>query len=725
MLVRELDLPEVVLSLLEQYGVKSLYPPQEAAVRAGLLKGENMVLAAPTASGKTLVAELCMVKKVLEGGRALYLVPLRALASEKFEEFSKWSKLGVNVGISTGDYDSAGHDLEKYDILVCTNEKADALMRHASDFLRGVEVVVADEVHVLNDPDRGATLEVVLTRLKRLTRAQLLALSATIENAGEISDWIQGKLVFSDWRPVPLKEGVFLKNLIEFNDGSKLYVERVGKDPAVDLAFDTVKNGGQALIFESTRRGAVAAANAAAPAVSRILSRHEKRALREVAREVISSGEKTRISEKLSSLIERGVAFHHAGLSYSQRKIVEAGFRGNLIKVLSATPTLAAGVNLPARRVIVRNYKRSEGFGRIPIPVFEYKQMAGRAGRPKYDAVGEAVLIAKSEREKSFLLKEYVNGKAEKVESKLSSERALRIHSLSVIASEQPLREEELVNFFGETFYAWQRGGCLQIIPTLKDVLSFLLENGFIKMGDGMIESSVLGKRVSELYVDPLSAVKIVKGLKCEKEISEIGYLHLICSTPDMPQLYLVRKDYVFLHRFVEENEDLFLTSIPDCDADPVEYEWFLSEVKGALLLKEWIDERGEDQIVERFDVGSGDIYRIVESAEWLTYATCEIAKVLGMHDKLSFLRELRERIKYGVKKELLNLVSLEGVGRVRARILFNAGIKSPGDLEKTPVERLASLPTIGENLARKMKAHVEGKKEVKRRITKLSDFKA
>lgn len=728
MLVCELDLPEIVLKTLNKCGVERLYPPQEAAIRAGVLDGRSAVLAAPTAAGKTLVAELCMVKKILDGGRALYLVPLRAIANEKFQEFSKWSDIGVKVGVSTGDYDSVGYELEEFDILICTNEKADALMRHNSSLFSKVSVVVADEVHILNDPSRGATLEVVLTKLKKIVPPpQILALSATIKNAKEISEWIGGVLVYSTWRPVPLREGVFFDGLVEFNDGSSIVVDEVAGDAAITLAADTVKNGGQALIFDATRRGAMAVANASASIIARFLTKKEKLSLGEIVAELTASGERNKISEKLALAIKRGVAFHHAGLSPLQRRIVEHGFKENLIKVVCATPTLAAGVNLPARRVIIRNYRRSEGGIRTPIPIFEYKQMAGRAGRPKYDDVGEAVLIAKSEKEKSLLLKRYVRGEPEKVESKLSSENALRCHILSLVASTYRITEEELLNFFSGSFYAYQQGSCAKIIPTIKSTLEFLLDHGFIKSLNGFLAASQLGKRVADVYIDPLSAVKIIDGLK-SAPLSEIGYLHLICTTPDMPRLYLTRKDYRLLHEFVEKNQNSFMTKIPDYESDPVEYEWFLSEVKTAFLLKEWISEVEEDRIVDLLDVGAGDVYRLVEIAEWLTYASCEIAKVLGMGEKVNFLRRMQERIRYGIKDELLGLVGLQGIGRVRARILFDAGIHSINDLKHVPLEKLVSLPTIGSETARKIKEQVSSGEKLelktgKLRSSKLTDF--
>ncbi|KXB01547.1 hypothetical protein AKJ44_02400, partial [candidate division MSBL1 archaeon SCGC-AAA261F17] len=206
-------LPEEVTEVLEESGITELYPPQAKAIEKGVLDGKSLTFAIPTAAGKTLVAELCMLKSILEeGGKCLYVVPLRALASEKFEEFKgKYESLGVEVGVATGDYDVSGSELARYDILVATSEKVDSLLRHKAKWLADLStVVVFDEIHLINDPGRGPTLEVLAARLRQLNPdLQVLGLSATISNSSSIADWLSAQHVRSEWRPVPLKEGVY------------------------------------------------------------------------------------------------------------------------------------------------------------------------------------------------------------------------------------------------------------------------------------------------------------------------------------------------------------------------------------------------------------------------------------------------------------------------------------------------------------------------------------
>jgi helicase len=252
MRIEELPLPKQVKEIILQSGISILYPPQEDAIKAGALEGKNLVLASPTASGKTLVAELCAMKHVIEyGGKVLYMTPLRALASEKYEEFKKYTKLlkgegrRVRVAISTGDYDNADYRLGRYDVIIVTNEKCDSLLRHKSDWIKRVTLVVADEVHIINNKDRGPTLEVTLTRLMELNpNLQLLALSATISNSDEIAKWLKANSITTEWRPIKLIEGVYLEDECQFNDGSVIKVNAEKRNhPVINLVIHEIKKG--------------------------------------------------------------------------------------------------------------------------------------------------------------------------------------------------------------------------------------------------------------------------------------------------------------------------------------------------------------------------------------------------------------------------------------------------------------------------------------------------
>jgi len=715
--VDELPVDEQVKAILREQGITELYPPQEAAIRAGALEGRNIVLASPTASGKTLVAILCAMKHVLErGGKALYLTPLRALANEKYEEFKRFERVlkpdgsPVRVAISTGDYDSPELHLAGADIIVTTNEKADSLLRHRSPWLADVSLVVADEIHLLTFPDRGPTLEVVLARMMQLSpRAQILALSATVSNAGELAEWLRAAVVDTDWRPVELREGVLCQDEVVFKDGEVLKLPTGStRKPVLALIERTLRLGGQVLVFVSTRQRAVSVAKRLASFVGERLSEAAKDLLARIAEEVLAAGERTRLSEALAELVRQGVAFHHAGLGAAHRRIIEREFRAGHIKVLTATPTLAYGVNLPARTVIISDYRRYEpGYGLYEISVLDYKQMVGRAGRPKYDKVGEAVLIARTEEELDYLLEAYVLAEPERIWSKLAREKVLRAHVLATIASGFATNEGELYGFFSRTFYAHQYGlGTMKTV--IRKALSFIEEHGMVVRGDGGdLRATRFGKRVSELYINPETAVVIRTALmgRWPSELTDLSFLHLIAHTPDMwPKLRPYRSELEELVAFLDEHEDEFFFGPPDPEEDAIGFEEFLGELKVAWVLRAWIEEEPEDQLLGQFRVQPGDLYRLVETARWLLYSARELALLFGHKEAAVKLSVLMERVRHGVREELLPLVRLKGVGRVRARLLYAAGFRTLEDLRRASVQELMKVPQVGARLALSIK---------------------
>ncbi|MFN7106309.1 MAG: DEAD/DEAH box helicase, partial [Pyrobaculum sp.] len=428
--VAELPLDARLVDVLKRRGVVRLFPPQEAAVRAGVLEGKNVLLCTATASGKSLLAEVVAVKTALEGKMALYAVPLKALAQEKFVHFSHYSHL-ARVGISTGDYDVDDRRLYEYDVLIVTYEKLDSLLRHRPPWLNSVGALVIDEIHYLGDPKRGPVLESIISKVKHLRLgSQVLGLSATVGNAGEVARWLEAELVASSWRPVPLREGVYHGGRIYFADGSSRQVA-AGGGGVVALALDTILEGGQALVFTNSRFSTVQIANAVAKAVADYPRRLEAGGLAEEVERVSSS---KIIGRELAELVARGVAFHNAGLELEVRRLIEEGFRSGLIKVVVSTTTLAAGVNMPARRVVVADYTRYDPVvGREEIPVLEYRQMAGRAGRPGLDPYGEAVIVAEDRREVSYLMERYIKGDMEAVRSHILTEPNLRTHLLGAV----------------------------------------------------------------------------------------------------------------------------------------------------------------------------------------------------------------------------------------------------------------------------------------------------
>ena len=746
--IEDLSLPESVREILGSVGITELFPPQEETIRAGALEGQNIVLASPTASGKTLIAELCALKHVLDNhGKVIYLSPLRALANEKFEEFQKytsikkWNDKKFSVGISTGDFDTADNWLERYDIIITTNEKADSLLRHRAKWMDNISLVIADEIHLLNEAERGPTLEIVLARLLQFnSNIQVLALSATINNVDEIAGWLNAKYIVTEWRPINLKEGVILNDEIQYKDGDSRKIAQETRQNFVNIVLDTLKNRGQALIFTSTRRNAVSAAKNIVSHIDKALSpksgsklvKHSleettRKSLDEEARKILEAGEHTGMSEELAELVRCAAAYHHAGLSGPHRKIIEKAFKDRKIKVLTATPTLAWGVNLPARTVIIQDYRRFEaGYGNYPISVLDYKQMAGRAGRPKYDKFGESILIAKTSDEADYLMESYVLAKTERIWSRLAVEKIMRGHVLATVASDFAHTEQGIYDFFGKTFYAYQYD-IKAIKNVINKILRFLHDEQMICVVGDNILATRFGKRISELYIDPASGVIIRDALKSKPSLlTEFSLLHLISHTPDMgPIMRPYQREMDKLVITSEDHKQELFIDLPDQWADPVGYADFLGEIKTALVMNSWIEELPEEKIMERFSVQPGDLYRTIENAKWLLHAIEELVAVFTKNREVSTLsHELVERVSKGIKRELLPIVALEGIGRVRGRIIFDAGFLTIEDLKHAPIENLINLPSVGPRLAKKIKEQVGGyvKKETWENLGKTEE---
>ena len=698
-------LPREAVELYQKEGIRELYPPQAEAVERGLLEGKSMLVSVPTAAGKTMLAELAMLKAALAGGRSLYIVPLRALASEKQAAFSRFSDLGVKVGLSSGDMERRDEYLGRNQIIVATSEKADSLIRNGARWIRDLSVLVVDEIHLLDSTNRGPTLEMTITKLMRINpKMQVLGLSATVANAREVASWLGADLVESRWRPVELKEGVICDGVLNFPGETVSIPSR--RDDLVDLVKDTMDQGGQILIFESSRRNA----EATAVKLSRVASKRTEKSSQGEGSEQIQDG--SRLSEKvlatgesetgkkLAECVKNGVAFHHAGLLAEQRAIVEKGFRSGEIKVIASTPTLAAGLNLPARRVLIRSYKRYEGArGMVAIPVMEYRQMAGRAGRPGLDPRGESFLMAKSDSEMKELMDHYVHGEPEEIFSKLSMEPALRTHLLSTMATGFANDADGLKKFVDSTFYAHQQDAW-HLDATIEKVLEFLVESHMIEPD---LQPTPLGELVSRLYIDPLTARIVVDNLRSREtaKVTDLTLLHLITMTPDMDTLYIQASDG-WVEEFIDQHYSEF------CNEE--NYDWMMREAKTAALLLEWVSEAEEERIADRFRVGPGDIRRVAETAEWLMHSAGRLSEHLDLGATFR-IYQLEKRIHYGAGPDLLGLLDLKGVGRVRARKLHRAGYTSIDKLREAKAADVAEVvgPRIAEKVIAQLRAGGNG----------------
>jgi helicase len=595
--ISRLGLPENLVEFFDkEWGITTLYPPQAEAMTS-VLSGRNTMVCIPTASGKSLVAFMGIVHQIKVkdvGSRGIYIVPLKALASEKQNELKQLGDhLGLKIGLGIGDAPNEANQISDCDILVCTSEKLDSLMRSKPEVLRRVSVVVADEFHLVNDSHRGPTMEINLARIRHLLpHAQLITLSATVGNSQDLADWLDSDLILSQWRPVSLEYSTLAELNLEpraiqqselISEGS-LNPPRTLTGPKSHIAWaalsDVHAQGGQLLVFVSARRSAQSEAKKLSQRMHKYLSKENPESLlplKELS-EKLSRSSNSAMGDNLAECVLGGVAFHHAGLRHNQRSLIEDAFKDRKLHCLCATPTLAAGVNLPARRVLVRDLKRYEdGMSRF-LPVMEVRQMLGRAGRPRYDPIGEAWLACKGGDPREVadeIADRYIHGPVEDITSKLAAEPAMRFHLLSSVATGGLNSRSEIRDFFSSTYLGHsQTNSYLQ--ENIDSMLRWLVEKRFIRRTnigenheswddetpswvdaaqsasgvsfssnkskepteatfgfqrasrikistpvsfdvealDTCYEATSMGERVAQLYIDPLSADIIIDGLR-------------------------------------------------------------------------------------------------------------------------------------------------------------------------------------------------------------------
>lgn len=660
-------------SILGNTLIRELYPPQEAAIKAGLLSTtKNFIIAAPTASGKTLLAELVMLQSILTGsGKCLYVVPLNALAYEKYQNFKARYSSIAKIGISTGDYESPSRYLEGYDIIILTLEKLDSLTRLRPTWLRRISVIVVDEIHVIGETKRGPRLEGAMARFMSLNPgARIIGLSATISNVEEFGKWLRASVIKSEWRPVPLREEVMLAR------DDRAIIDRI---------VDEVRTGSQILVFVNTKRGAASFAR-------KIAAQTQVRSAElEALAETVEIG-----VDDLADMVRCGVAYHNSWLHPEQRRAIEDSFRNRILKVICCTPTLAMGVSLPAKTVVIRNYKFfSLGRGLEPMPVFWVKQVFGRAGRPEYDTYGTGIIVAKSVDEFEEIEEKYIHGELERIESQFSAE-ALTEQILATIVGGAH-RVDQILEFLRCTFYACQHADELAFAEEeMEEILVDLTRKGFVERDGATIRATPFGTLSSRLYLSTNSALELRDGIRALSELEQRGrgvisafdLLLLLCSCEEVLPLHV--KDALELATNLTDNLDWLYRYAPAAGT--------------ALVAHAWIEELSYFELKERFGAYPGEIHNTIYNLEWIAYAGSRMAEYLKDGKMTVRLRELIARIKHGIKPELLGLVTIRGVGRVIARGLYSAGFRTPRDVANADVAQLERLPSIGAKRAKKIK---------------------
>ena len=666
--------------------IKEFKPAQKAVIESGYLEDKsNYIISIPTASGKTVLGILPALKTILNGGKAIYAAPLLSIQNEKVKEFKAFEEHGIKVGKHPSNSD----------LSVMVFESFDALTRFSWNVLREVDTLIIDEFHMIGEYSRGPTLESAITRAKIINPSlRIIALSATLKNIDEIEQWLDGKTVEHNYRPVPLNKEVLDAEM--FNTKNK-------NDVIVKIVEKAIEDNSQALSFVSTRRFTESLATYVAKKIDKKTTKEQKQKFKQVADKLLEVPKKkgslpTTTCLKLAEAAEKGVVFHHAGLFNEQKEIIEDEFRKRNILMITATPSLMYGVNLPSKYVVIRDHTRWTSNGPASIPVFDYEQMSGRAGRPQYDDVGYSYLVAKTMDEAFDLEARYVNGEIELTNSKLIDNKdAIYKQIIAQIASSLSKNLDDLNDFFGKTLYGFQMKNNPSMSMFAQDslnwelesALEFLLQNGIIRATPEGLKTTDFGNLIAKSNYAVETAVKIKEYVSTMEKLNPAEMIYALAETPDLPLISFKGR----------KSKDPVRDKLSECGLFAVDIG---NPEATAVSLIEWIDERNEYEIENAYNVYSASTRRSAYEASRLVKFAKNTLEVLGNYSNLKDMDYLSARLYYGVKEDIIPLVvGVKRLGRKRARLLM----KTFGDnLSEASEKDLQKVEGIGPKLAGKVK---------------------
>ncbi|KAM6099160.1 DNA polymerase theta isoform 1-T1 [Theristicus caerulescens] len=762
LLLASWGLPKAVLEKYHSLGVVQMFEWQAECLMLGqVLEGKNLVYSAPTSAGKTLVAELLILKRVLETRKkALLILPFVSVAKEKKCYLQAlFQEVDVRVEGYMGSMSPAGH-FSALDVAVCTIEKANGLINRLIEENKtdSLGVVVVDELHMLGDSHRGYLLELLLTKVRYVTEKvakrqakmtgpgfggiQIVGMSATLPNLGLLASWLDAELYCTDFRPVPLKEWVKIgsniydssMNLVrEFQPKLQL---KGDEDHVVSLCYETVCDGHSVLLFCPSKNWCEKLADIIAREFYR-LQQAESSAKNSALSPVVVDREEIdevldqlkRSISGLDSVLQRtlpwGVAFHHAGLTFDERDIIEGAFRQGLIRVLAATSTLSSGVNLPARRVIIR----TPMFGGKLLDVRTYKQMAGRAGRKGVDTEGESILVCKpSERSKGAAL---LQGSLKPVCSCLlrrdgegvasSMKRAI----LEIIVGGAANTPDDVQTYASCTLLAsslkeskWGNEKAEDKVQTgpIEACVAWLLENEFIQVLDSGDDAKAkvyhpthLGSATLSSSLSPTEAMEIFADLqRAMKSFVLENDLHIVYLVTPLYEEWTAIDWYQFFCLW----EKLPASMKRVAELVGIEEGFLARSVKGKIIAKtekqhrqlaihkrfftslalvDLISEVPLMDMTKKYGCSRGQLQSLQQSAATYAGMVTVFCKRLGWHNMELLLSQFQSRLTFGVHRELCDLVRVSLLNAQRARMLYNAGFVTVADLAKASPEDVAT----------------------------------
>ncbi|XP_070840346.1 DNA polymerase theta [Chaetodon trifascialis] len=746
LLLSSWGLPKPVLERYQKHGVTHMFEWQAQCLTVGqVLQGGNLVYSAPTSAGKTLVSELLMLKRVLETKRkALFILPFVSVAKEKMHYLqSVFEEAGVRVEGYMGSTSATG-GFTALDVAVCTIEKANSLINRLieEDSMGLLGMVVVDELHMVGDSGRGYLLELLLTKIRYVAQkqnttgslsegVQIIGMSATLPNLSLLASWLGAELYQTDYRPVPLQEhlkvgcDIYDKSLSVVRQFTPVLHVKGDDDHIVSLCYETVSEGHSVLLFCPSKNWCEKLADSIAREFYNV--RHadgqgeaEPQSVRldqDGLVDVVAQLRRTPagLDPILQRTVRWGVAFHHAGLTFDERDVLEGAFRQGVVRVLAATSTLSSGVNLPARRVIIR----TPTFNGHLLDPLTYKQMAGRAGRKGVDTTGESVLVCKeAERQKGISL---LKGALQPISSCL-----VRREGEGVTTSMLRAILEIIVGGVASTpqdvgLYA----SCSLLAASMKcdgrkesndetnkgaieACVEWLMDNEFISIQkDGQEERycpTQLGAATLSSSLSPPEALGIfadlqraMKGFVLENDLHIlylITPLYAEWTTIDWYQFFCLWEQLSSSMKRVAElvgiQEGFLARSVSGKLVAKTEKQRRQMAIHKrfftTLVLQDLVNEVPLGTVVSKFNCNRGQLQSLQQSASTYAGMVTVFCKRLGWHNMELLLSQYQTRLSFGVQRELVDLVRVSLLNATRARTLYAQGFCTVAELARATV---------------------------------------
>lgn len=722
-------IPHSVIESWRRTQGENLLPLQAAAVtKHNLLGGQNLIISAPTSSGKTFCGEMAAAASLFRRKKVIFLVPLKAIAEEKHSDFSdKYAALGIKVAISTRDRQEDDREIEKgnFDLAIMIYEKFNQLLIKNLDVLKVVDLIVVDELQMIADPSRGSVLDLALTKIISSGHSpQILGLSAVLKDADQLSSWLGCRLLFDKSRPVELLQGVLLDGKFHFRkynsgeEGTQLLTE-LDSDESHRILFvnmqKLLEDGEQILVFLKSKKNCEDCAF--------LFSEEINLPPASGALEALSQLENTTLKGGLTLVLQKGIAFHNADLTFDERKVIERFYRKGEIRAIFSTTTLALGINLPARTVFIetQKFQTGEHSGKavmLPISWSEYENMSGRAGRFGLERdFGRSIIVAQNKFQFDSLWEGYVEGQEEKISSQLREEDLGDV-ILDLVTSGVGKNVSHLKRVMGCSL----RGSLTpeEEIKLEQEAARLVEEKILLKSGQSF-SSSRLGSLCAFKGICIGTALSVKKKLEEPPDLDPFGWFYFILNTKDGEDTYVnvgfwEQQNRVYERALKQRYENATppqeeIKSLLQRDVGLAPKEVRL--VKLSFLLCEWITPEATLYLENKYSCRSGQIEQIGQRAGWLLDAACGIARVLNSDRRLvHFLKRLSLKTNFGVNDDGVKLSRLRvpGLGRDYIWGLIRGGFTAFRRIKDASLEELERV--IPRQAAQRLKESIERKPE-------------